>query len=320
MRFLILFVAMCFSPAAGVFAADRDYPNRTVRVIVPYGPGGGMDIIGRPLLKHLTELLKQPFIIENRPGAGTTVGSGQAARAIPDGYTFLLTFRAISLGPSIYKNLPYDPEKDFEPIVLIVLSSDILSVHPSVPGRNFKQFLAYVKKHPNKLNYASSGTGSDPHLNMEILLQKAGIAMSHIPYGGGGTAVPALMSGEVDAMLVPGSIGVPFVKSGRIRALAVSASSRAASLPEVPTLQEEGIRGVSGSWAALFAPKGTPQEIIMKLNSAVNKSLANNELRDFYLERFLVPLGGAPDALGEQLRADVSNWRKVVKDVGIKPE
>lgn len=320
MRFLTLFVAMCFSPAASVFAADRDYPNRPVRVVVPYAPGGGMDITGRPLLKHLTELLKQQFIIENRPGAGTTIGSGQAARAIPDGYTLLLTFRALSLGPSIYKNLPYDPEKDFEPIVLITLSSDILSVHPSVPARNLKQFIAYVKNHPKKLNYSSPGIGSDPHLNMEILDQKAGIAMSHIPYGGGGPALTALMTGEVDAVLVAGSIGLPFVKSGRIRALAISASSRAASLPEVPTLQEEGIGGVSGVWSALFAPKGTPQEIVMKLNSAVNKILANNELRDFYLERFLVPLGGTPDALGAQLHADVSNWRKVVKDVGIKPE
>ena len=320
MRWFILITALCNLLYAGVSAAASDYPTRPVRVVVPYAPGGGLDVVGRPLLKKLSEALQQQFILENRPGAGTTIGSAHVAKATPDGYTLLLTLRALSISPSIYKTLPFDPEKDLEPISLITRSGDILCVHPSVPVHNLKQLIAYGRKHAGKLNYSSSGTGSDLHLTVAMFQEVAGIRMTHIPFGGGGPALTALMSGHVDAMLVPGSFGLPFIKAGKVRPLAIDEPSRSSNLPKVPTFKEEGFDEISGSWSALFAPKGTPREIVMKLNAEVGKALENSEMRSFYIERFLMPLAGTPETLAERLRNDVARWRKVVQNVGIVPQ
>lgn len=320
MRWFILIAALCVLLDSGASAAASDYPARPVKVVVPYAPGGGLDVVGRLLLKKLGEALQQQFILENRPGAGTTIGSAYVARAAPDGYTLLLTLRALSISPSIYKKMTFDPEKDLEPISLVTRSGDILCVHPSVPVRNLKQLIAYARTHAGKLNYSSSGTGSDLHLTVAMFQEIAGIKMTHIPFGGGGPAFTALMSGEVDAMLVPGSFGFPFIKASRVRPLAVDEPSRSSNLPNVPTFKEEGFDQVSGSWSALFAPKGTPREIVMKLNAEVGKVLENSDTRSFYLERFLVPLAGTPETLAEWLRADISRWRKLVQNTGIVPQ
>ena len=320
MRLLVIIAALCVLLDSGISAAASDYPTRPVKVVSPYAPGGGLDVVGRPLLKKLSEALQQQFVLENRPGAGTTIGSAYVAKAAPDGYTLLLTLRALSISPSIYKNMPFDPEKDLEPISLVTRSGDILCVHPSVPVRNLKQLIAYARTHAGKLNYSSSGTGSDLHLTMAMFQEVAGIRMTHIPFGGGGPAFTALMSGHVDAMLVPGSFGFPFIKAGKVRPLAIDEPSRSSNLPHVPTFKEEGFDAISGSWSALFAPKGTPREIIMKLNAEVGRALENSEMRSFYLERFLVPLAGTPETLAEWLRNDVARWRKVVQNVGIVPQ
>lgn len=320
MRLLVIIAAICVFLDAGVSVAASDYPTRPVKVVSPYAPGGGLDVVGRPLLRKLSEALQQQFILENRPGAGTTIGSAYVAKAAPDGYTLLLTLRALSISPSIYKNMTFDPEKDLEPISLVTRSGDILCVHPSVPVRNLKQLIAYARTHPGKLNYSSSGTGSDLHLTMAMFQEVAGIKMTHIPFGGGGPGLTALMSGQVDAMLVPGSFGFPFIKAGKVRPLAIDEPSRSSNLPNVPTFKEAGFPAISGSWSALFAPKGTPREIVMKLNAEVGRALENSEMRSFYLERFLVPLAGTPETLAEWLRNDVARWRKVVQNVGIVPQ
>lgn len=320
MRLLIPVAALCLLLPSLVCAAAGEYPAHPVKVVVPYAPGGGLDVVGRPLLKKLSETLQQQFVLENRPGAGTTIGSAYVAKSAPDGYTLLLTLRALSISPSIYKNLSFDPQKDLEPISLVTRSGDILCVHPSVPVRNLKQLIAYARTHAGKLNYSSSGTGSDLHLTVAMFEQIAHIRMTHIPFGGGGPAFTALMSGEVDAMLVPGSFGYPFIKVGKARPLAVDQPSRSTNLPDVPTFKEEGFESVSGSWSALFAPKGTPREIVTKLNAAVGKALDNSEMRSFYLERFLVPLAGPPETLAEWLRNDVARWRTVVQNIGIAPQ
>jgi tripartite-type tricarboxylate transporter receptor subunit TctC len=320
MRLFILIAALCVLLDSGVSAAASDYPTRPVKVVVPYAPGGGLDVVGRPLLKKLGEALQQQFILENRPGAGTTIGSAYVARAAPDGYTLLLTLRALSISPSIYKNMTFDPEKDLEPISLVTRSGDILCVHPSVPARNLKQLIAYARTHAGKLNYSSSGTGSDLHLTVAMFQEIAGIKMTHIPFTGGGPGFTALISGEVDAMLVPGSFGFPFIKAGKVRPLAVDEPSRSSNLPNVPTFKEEGFDGVSGSWSALFAPKGTSREIVMKLNAEVGKALENSEMRSFYLERFLVPLAGTPETLAEWLHNDISRWRKLVQNIEMVPQ
>jgi tripartite-type tricarboxylate transporter receptor subunit TctC len=316
----ILVALLCGLLDSGAAAAASDYPIRPVKVVVPYAPGGGLDVAGRPLLKKLGESLQQQFVLENRPGAGTTIGSSYVAKSPPDGYTLLLTLRALAISPSIYKNMTFDPEKDLEPISLVTRSGDILCVHPSVPVRNLKQLIAYAQTHAGKLNYSSSGTGSDLHLSMAMFQEIAGIKMTHIPFGGGGPGFTALISGEVDAMLVPGSFSLPFIKAGKVRPLAVDEPSRSSNLPNVPTFREEGYDEISGSWSALFAPKGTPREIIMKLNAEVGKALENSEMRSFYLERFLAPLAGTPETLGQWLRNDISRWRKLIQNIGIETQ
>jgi tripartite-type tricarboxylate transporter receptor subunit TctC len=299
----------------------QTYPNKLVRVVVPYAPGGGLEMVGRPLAQRMSEHYKQQFIIDNRPGAAGIIGARYAAQAAPDGYTLLLALAAISASPSIYANLGFDPIRDFAPISLVAYSSAIVSVHPSVPARSIKELISLAKSRPDKLTFASSGMGGDQHLSEEYFFRKVGIKLTHVPYNGGGPALFAIMSGQVDVWFVPGSFGYQAVKSGKLRPLALVADKRSDTLPNVPTLAEEGYQGFEkSSWSALFAPKGTPEDIVSGLTAQVQRIVKSGETRAYYLEHFLTPVGSSREELAAVMRSDVSKWRTLVEQLGIKPQ
>jgi tripartite-type tricarboxylate transporter receptor subunit TctC len=320
-RFIAL-VTLAGMPALAAHAQDDDYPNHPIRLIVPYAPGGGLTVVGRPLAQKLSERLHQPVVIESRPGAGTTVGTAVVARAPADGYTLLLTLAAFATGPSVYAHLPYDVERDFDPVSTISASTSILAVPPSVPVHTLAELRAYAKRKPGGLNYASSGQGGDMHLSIASLFKQTGIPGTHVPYNGGGPAVNALLAGQVDVMLVPASFGLPLVLSGRLRPIAVSSRERwKKDLPDVPTLAESGFKGLDlDGWSGLFAPRGTPQAIVRRLNKEVNEILAEPDFRAYLESVNLTPLGGTPESFQSTVARDVQRWQQVALQIGLRPE
>lgn len=302
-------------------AFAQDYPSKPVRIIVPYAPGGGLDVVGRPLAQKLAEAFGQPFLIDNRPGGGTTIGTSAVARAAPDGHTLLLTLSALAIGPSLYPSLPYDPVKDFAPVAWIGTSSYLLSVHPSVPATTVKQLLALSRAAPGRLNYSSPGIGTDPHMAAELFQNLAGVRWTHIPYGGGGPAASAVMGGQVDLTFLPTSVGTPFVKSGKLKALALSTARRSTLLPGLPTIAESGVDGFAAeAWSGILAPAGTPAPIVNRLNAAIVKVVQAADYRNLLEERLIEPVGSTVDQFAQRLRDDVAKWRRVAREANIKPE
>lgn len=318
---LVLAVAVPGTPGTAL-AQHSSYPDHAIRLVVPYAPGGGLTVVGRPLAQKLSERLGQPVFIESRPGAGTTVGTAVVARAPADGYTLMLTLAAFATGPSVYANLPYDVERDFEPISTISASTSILAVPPSVPVHTLAELREYAKRKPGGLNYASSGQGGDMHLSIASLFKQTGIPGTHVPYNGGGPAVNALLAGQVDVMLVPASFGLPLVLDGRLRPIAVSSRERwKKDLPDVPTLAESGFKGLDlDGWSGLFAPRGTPAAIVRRLNEEVNGILADPEFRAYLAGVHLTPLGGTPEAFETIVTRDVRRWQQVALQIGLRPE
>ncbi|MEI6321099.1 MAG: tripartite tricarboxylate transporter substrate binding protein [Pseudomonadota bacterium] len=302
-------------------ASAQDYPSKPVRIIVPYAPGGGLDVVGRPLAQKLAEAFGQPFLIDNRPGGGTTIGTSAVARAAPDGHTLLLTLSALAIGPSLYPSLPYDPVKDFAPVAWIGTSSYLLSVHPSVPATTVKQLLALSRAAPGRLNYSSPGIGTDPHMAAELFQNLAGVRWTHIPYGGGGPAASAVMGGQVDLTFLPTSVGTPFVKSRKLKALALSTARRSTLLPGLPTIAESGVDGFAAeAWSGILAPAGTPVPIVNRLNAAIVKVVQAADYRNLLEERLIEPVGSTVDQFAQRLRDDVAKWRRVAREANIKPE
>jgi tripartite-type tricarboxylate transporter receptor subunit TctC len=302
-------------------AFAQDYPSKPVRIVVPYAPGGGLDVVGRPLAQKLAEAFSQPFLLDNRPGGGTTIGTSAVARAAPDGHTLLLTLSALAIGPSLYPSLPYDPVKDFAPVAWIGTSSYLLSVHPSVPATTVKQLLALSRAVPGRLNYSSPGIGTDPHMAAELFQNLAGVRWTHIPYGGGGPAASAVMGGQVDLTFLPTSVGTPFVKSGKLKALALSTARRSTLLPGLPTIAESGVDGFAAeAWSGILAPAGTPVPIVNRLNAAIVKVVQAADYRNLLEERLIEPVGSTVDQFAQRLRDDVAKWRRVAREANIKPE
>ncbi len=302
-------------------AFAQDYPSKPVRIVVPYAPGGGLDVVGRPLVQKLAEAFGQPFLLDNRPGGGTTIGTSAVARAAPDGHTLLLTLSALAIGPSLYPSLPYDPVKDFTPVAWIGTSSYLLSVHPSVPATTVKQLLGLSRAAPGRLNYSSPGIGTDPHMAAELFQNLAGVRWTHIPYGGGGPAASAVMGGQVDLTFLPTSVGTPFVKSGKLKALALSTARRSALLPGLPTIAESGVDGFAAeAWSGILAPAGTPAAIVNRLNAAIVKVVQAVDYRSLLEERLIEPVGSTVDQFAQRLRDDVAKWRRVAREGNIKPE
>jgi len=320
-RFMQLGVSIALA-AATVLAYAGDYPTRRVTIIVPFPPGGTIDVQARAIAAQLTDSFKQPVIVENRPGAGATIGAAYVAKAPPDGYTLLLTLQSLAISPSVYASLTFDPVTDFAPVSLVEKTFWVLCATPKLAARDFKEFVAEAKQRPRALNYASTGIGTDNHITMEQLQKAAGIQLTHIPFNGAGPAMTGMVTGQADVMLVPGAIALPYLKADKLKPLAVLAASRSPALPDVPTLGEEGLPGFDrGSWTALFAPKGTPKSVVLALNGEIRKILDRRiEEKTLFIEGLEVPHASTPEELEALLTEDVARWRQLASEAGVKRE
>ncbi len=320
-KFNNLLITATMLGAATLAHAQVNYPVRAVRVIVPSAPGGGTDISARIIAPQLTAFLGQQVIVENRAGAGTMIGGEAVARAVPDGYTLLMGVSTLAINPAMYKKVPYDALKDFAPISQAVSLSNVLTVHPSLPVRNLKEFIALVKSRPGQVNFASAGVGTSPHLSMELFLVMTGLKMLHVPYKGSGPGVTDLVAGHVPAMMPNMLSAQPHIKSGRLRALGVTGSKRAPGAEDIPTIAEAGVPGYEAvQWYGLLAPAATSRDIIIKLHTGVVRALQNPDVRQRLLNDGAEPVGSSPEEFTNYLRAETAKWAKVVQAAGIKPE
>jgi tripartite-type tricarboxylate transporter receptor subunit TctC len=311
--FLVLAPAF---PAGGQGPA---YPQKPVRLIVPWPAGGGTDIVARILAQAMTPGLGQNLLIDNRGGAAGIIGTEAAARAAPDGYTLLMGNTGTNaLNAAIYRKLSYDPLKDFAPISLAAQSPYILSVHPSLPVKTVRQLIALAKARPGEINYGSGGTGSAPHLAAELLIHLAGIKVVHVPYKGGAAHTPALIAGEVQFTLVNPLEVMPHIRSGRLRPLGVSSTTRWAAAPEIPTIAEAGVPGYEFTiWWGVLGPAGLPRAVIDRLHAEVVKAVATAEVKEKLGAQGVDVVGGTPDAFARLIQSDVTKWRKIAQDARI---
>ncbi|MBL8339911.1 MAG: tripartite tricarboxylate transporter substrate binding protein [Rubrivivax sp.] len=304
--------------------AQATYPDKPVRFLVPYPPGGGTDVIARIVQERFAATLGQPIVIENKGGAGGSVGTEVVAKAAPDGYTVLFTLSSHTINPAIYPRLPFDTVKDFEPVGSVASLPQILVAHPSVPVGNVAELVALAKSKPGSLAYASVGNGSPGHLAGELFKLRTGTEMTHIPYKGGGPAVTDVIGGQVPLLWVSIPAAAQHVKSGKLKALAVSTLKRSAAFPDVPTVSEAGGPALVGfevdSWYAMFVPAKTPKAVIDRLNKALNAVLADTGVRDKLLAQGSEGVGGTPEALGKTVADELPKWARLAKDANIKLE
>jgi tripartite-type tricarboxylate transporter receptor subunit TctC len=307
--------------AASAVWADASWPSRPVQMVIPFPPGGPTDVTGRILADKLAQELKQPVVVMNRPGASGNVGAQFVARSAPDGYTvFFTTGGTHGINPFLYDNAGYDPVKDFDPVIWVTKSPNILVVHPDFPAKNVAELIAMAKAAPGKLSSAAPGQGSTPHMFGELFKRTAGIRIEHIPYRGSGPALSDVMAGHVPIMFdgIPSSL--PLVQSGRLRALAVTGLQRSAAAPEIPTVAETLPGFDASGWFALYLPAGTPQPIITRLNQATNRVLQLPEVQKAYAAVGAEVVGGSPDRLREQVRQELAKWSDLIQQTGMKAE
>jgi len=313
-------VAGALSVLAGMAGAQQPFPTKTVRLILPYAPGGSTSVSGRLLGQKLTEGWGQQVIVDNRPGGNTIIGSEVLVRSPPDGYTIMMVTSTHTINPSILKT-PYDAVKDFAPVTTITRSPFGLVVHPSLPVKNLRELIAFAKARPGQIDYASSGTGTSNHLAVELLSMHAGIKMTHIPYKGGGPAMTDLLGGQVQLhMNVPPNL-IPNIKAGRLRGLAVSGEARLPSLPEVPTFAEAGLPAFTlTNWQGILTPAATPKPIIDKLAADIAKALQTPDLRDKLASHGMTTWSMTPEQFAALIRRDIDTFAKVVKAAKVKAE
>jgi tripartite-type tricarboxylate transporter receptor subunit TctC len=304
---------------ASFASAAQDYPTRPVKIVVPYGVGGSADVYGRFLAAKLSDSLGQPFVIENRPGGGAVIGTDAVAKSAADGYTLLVMSNTHTVNETLIPKKPYDLMKDLAPVTGINSQDLLLVMNPKVPAANLREFIAYAKKNPGKLNYASSGPGTPYHMAGELFKHMAGVDIVHIPHKGSDQARTAVLGGQVDIMFDAISTIVSHVHSGRLKALGTSGKSRSSVTPDIPTVSEAGVPGYEATiWLGLMAPAGTPRPVIDKLNGAVNKVINSPEVKQNWAKQGAVPMGMSPDAFEKFMRADVQKWAKLVKETGMK--
>lgn len=315
----LLALSACVAAAAN---AQPAYPNKPIRLIVGFPAGGGTDVLARALGQQLSDMLGQPLTIDNRTGAGGIIATELGAKAPPDGYTLLVgSAAAFAINPNLLARLPYDPVKDFAPVGLFATLSYAVVVHPSLPVKSVRELIALARARPGELNYGSAGNGSSTHLAIEQFLTQAGIRMTHVPYKGNVPAMTALMSGEVAMVFDPVLTAAAQVKSGRIRALAVSTFKRSTLLPQVPSVAEAGVPGYeSGNWFGIFAPAGTPRAVVERLNAAINKAMTSADVKERLLGQGAEPLSGSPEDLARHVQREIAKYAKIVKDAGVKVE
>lgn len=299
-------------------ATQAGYPVKPVRMIVPFAPGGGTDITGRLVAQKLGESWNAPVVIDNRPGAGSTVGEEMVAKALPDGYTLGVTSMSHAINATLYRTLPYDTMRDFAFIILTVRVPNVLVVHPSVPAKTTKELVALARSQPGRLDFSSSGVGGVSHLAAEVFCAKAGVKMTHVPYKGAGPAMTALVSGETQVMMATVPVLLPQMKANRVRALAISSLKRSPLLPELTTIAEAGYPGFeTDSWFGLFAPANTPPRIVSKVNTDANAALRSADLVSALAQQGAQPAGGTARDFEKFMQAEIAKWRRVIVNAKI---
>lgn len=302
-------------------ARAQAYPIKPIRILVPFAPGGSIDVLARLLAPRMAEELGQPVIVENRPGAGGRIAPDSVAKSAPDGYTILISSNFLAVMPALYKKASFDPRRDLAPLSQLIATELVLVGTPKLGVSTLKEFIALAKREPGKLNHASTGVASQLHLTMEVIKNLAGIDVVQIPYKGDGPALSALLSGEVSVAVLPISTVSLHVKGGRLRAIAVTGATRSAALPEVPTIVESGLPGVEMSgWMSFFAPAGTSRPILSRLQQAAAKALAAPEVRERLPSLGQIPVGSTPEEFEVKYRSDVETFQRIVADAKIGPQ
>jgi tripartite-type tricarboxylate transporter receptor subunit TctC len=316
--------AVSFAAAGGALAQGApaaSFPSKAITIVIPATPGGAIDLTARVIGPKLTDAWGKPVLVENKAGATGIIGTEFIAKAAPDGQTLVLVASSHAINPSMFKKLPYDTVKSFEPVVLTHVLPLMLVVHPSLPVKNVQALIAYAKANPGKLSFASSGPGGAPHMSGELFKSMAGLDLIHVPYKGSTAAHSDLLAGRVSLMFDTVSAISPHVKSGALRALAVTTTKRSAAMPDVPTMAEAGMKGYETStWGGILAPAGTPKDVVVKLNGEVNKALAAPDVRQRMLDAGIEPAGGTPQQFAAFIEAEMAKWAKVAKTAGIQPE
>ena len=305
----------------GRVANAQDYPNHPVRVIVPYAPGGVTDTFARILSQQLSERFGRQFYVENIAGGSGNIGTGQAARATPDGYTLLVAFSSFVVNPSLFDRLPFDPIKDFEPITLAISSTTVLVIHPAVPAQSVRELVALIKENPGKYSFASAGTGTQSHLAGEQFRLLLGLDLVHVPFNGGAPAAASVIAGHTPIGFTSPTAAMQQVKDGKVRALAITGKTRSQTMPEVETMTEAGYPDIKGdSWVGLLAPAGTPKEMVSRLHREIVAILAVADVRERLLTLGDDPVANTPDEFAQRIKDEIGMWGDIIRQANIKPQ
>jgi tripartite-type tricarboxylate transporter receptor subunit TctC len=317
------FIAAAFlsTALASGSALAQAWPSKPIRYLVPFPPAGATDITARIIADKIAGPLGQPVVVENRAGAAGNVGTELVAKAAPDGYTILQCTVAQSISATLYAKLNYDLEKDLTPVAMIALVPNVMEVNPNVPAKSVAEFIALARSKPGKINFASSGSGTSIHMSAEMFMMMTGVKMVHVPYKGSGPALAGMLGGEVDVMFDNLTSSIGYIKSGKLRALAVTTATRYPELPDVPTMQEAGVPGYEATaWFGMLAPRGTPRSVIARINAEVNKALALPDVKEKLAQQGAVASAWTPEQFGEFIHNEIAKWAKVVKASGAKVE
>ncbi len=317
MKILRTLLFSVVSVVSGVPAFAQGFPTKPIKIIVPFGPGGFTDVAARILQKELAPAIGQPIIIENKPGAGSTIGTAEVSRAAPDGYTLVMISTAHVISPHLYKSMPYDALRDFAPVMKLAEGPYVLVTHPSLPVKSVAELITLARNDPNRIDYASSGNGSAQHLVGALFTTMANAPMNHVPYKGSSQAMNDVLGGQVKVSFVGVPNALPNLGTGKLKALAVSTRKRYADLPDVPTLEEAGVPGYDATiWLALLAPPGTPRDVVQKLNASITKILSTPEAKKLMASAGVDVATSTPEELAVLMRAELDRWGKVVRETG----
>lgn len=321
MRVPVALAALLLLVQVGPVAAQDSYPNRPIRIIVPYTPGTGADILSRLMGPKLAERWKVPVITDNKPGASSILGAELVANATPDGYTILFTATSFGTSPPLSQKMPYDPIKSFAPVSLLATNVVSFCLANNVPAKTLAEFIALARSQPGKLNYASPGSGTPQHLAMELFKLETNLDIVHVPYRASGPATADLVGGHVQAMVIPLQTAAPFIQNGNVRAVALMSAQRSPAFPDVPTMREQGLPAIEvDTWYGALAPAGTPSAIIAKWNAELTSVLQLPDIREAMEKQGMVPAGGPPDRMGKLLADELERWTRVVNAAGIKAD
>ena len=319
-KFLIATASACVMLALAPITHAQNFPNKQVRLVDPYAPGGSTSVVSQSLSKKFQEFADQPMVIDYKPGAGSNIGSDIVAKATPDGYTVLMGTSSLAINPHLYRSMPFDPIKDLTPIAQLIRTPNVLAVNPALPVRTTAELIAYARANPGKLNYGSSGNGATNHMAMELFKTLAKVDIQHVPFKGGSEALAALLGGQIQVLFNPASTLAPQEKTGRLRMIAIASTERVKGL-NLPTVAESGLPGFKSEvWFGLFAPAGTPAPVIARLNALTNRILKDPSVAEVLDKAGMEPVGGTVEDLGKLLQTDYARWAEVVKVTGAKIE